>query len=91
VETQSGRKIHIDFYYMSLRITFIGRTNFLCFPAVTGRRFQSPSFSGYNLKEAPTLQIFGYNQKEDTTPYDLRLQPEGGYNHLSLPRPSALM
>jgi hypothetical protein len=49
-----------------------------------------PSFSGYNLREAPTPQFLGYNQKEATTPYVLRLQPEGGYNHLSLPRPTAM-
>jgi hypothetical protein len=90
VETQSGRKPHNVFYYMSLRITFIGSTNFLCFPAATGRRLQPPSFSGYNLREYPTPQIFGYNQKEDTTPYVLHLQLEGGYNHLSLAHPTAL-
>jgi hypothetical protein len=81
VETQSGRKPQNDFSYMSLRITFIGSTNFLCFPVTTGRRLQPPSFSGYNLREAPTPQFSGYNEKEDTTPYVLRLQPEGGYNH----------
>jgi hypothetical protein len=62
---------------MSLRITFIGSTNFLCFPAATRKRLQPPSFSGYNLKEAPTPQFSGYNQKEATTPYVLRLHPEG--------------
>jgi hypothetical protein len=67
VETQSGRKPHNDFYYMSLRITFIESTNFLYFPAATRRRLQPPSFSGYNLREAPTPQFSGYNQKEDTT------------------------
>jgi hypothetical protein len=60
------------------------------FPAAAGRRLQPPSFSGYNLREAPTPQFSGYNQKEATTPYVLWLQPEGGYNHLSLPRPTAL-
>jgi hypothetical protein len=70
---------------MSLRVTFIGSTNFLCFPTATRRRLQPPIFSGYNLKEAPTLQFYGYNQKEATTPYVLWLQPEGGYNHLSFP------
>jgi hypothetical protein len=60
------------------------------FSAATGRRLQPPSFSGYNLKEAPTPQFSGYNQKEATTPYVLWLQPEGGYNHLSLPRPTTL-
>jgi hypothetical protein len=63
---------------MYLRITFIGSTNFLCFPAATRRRLKPPSFSGYNLRESPTPQFFGYNQKEDTTPYVLQLQPEGG-------------
>jgi hypothetical protein len=61
VETQSRRKPHNVFYYMYLRITFIGRTNFLCFLAATGRRLQLPSFSGYNLWEAPNPQLFGYN------------------------------
>jgi hypothetical protein len=90
VETQSGRKPHNVFSYMSLRITFIGSTNFLCFPAATGRRLQPPSLSGYNLREAPTPQFSGYNQKKATTPYVLRLQMESGYNHLSLPCPTAL-
>jgi hypothetical protein len=49
------------------------------------------SFSGYNLREAPTPQFSGYNQKEATTPYVFWLQPEGGYKHLSLPRPTTLM
>jgi hypothetical protein len=71
METQSGRKPWNDFSYMSLRITFIGITNFLCFLTTTGRRLQPPSFSGYNLKEAPTPQFSGYNQKEATTPYVL--------------------
>jgi hypothetical protein len=74
VETQCGRKPWNDFSYMSLRITFIGSTNFLCFPAATGRRLQPPIFSGYNLREAPTPQFSGSNQKEATTPYVL------GYN-----------
>jgi hypothetical protein len=30
------------------------------------------------------------NQKEATTPYVLQIQPEGGYNHLSLPHPTTL-
>ena len=49
VETQSGRKPWNYFSYMSLRITFIGSTNFLCFPTATGRRLQPLNFSGYNL------------------------------------------
>jgi hypothetical protein len=56
---------------MSLRITFIGSTNFLCFLVATGRRLQPSSFLGYNLREAPTPQFYGYNQKEATTPYVL--------------------
>ena len=40
--------------YMSWRITFIGSTNFLFFPAAIGRRLQPRSFSGYNLRESPT-------------------------------------
>jgi hypothetical protein len=53
METQRGRKPWNVFSYIYLRITFIGSTNFLCFPAATGRRLQPPSFSYYNLKEAP--------------------------------------
>jgi len=68
VETQSGRKPRNVFSYIPLRITFIGSTNFLCFPVAIGRRLQPPSFSSYNLKEAPTPQFFGYNHEEDTTP-----------------------
>jgi hypothetical protein len=52
---------------MSSRITFIGSTNFLCFPAATGRRLQPPIFLGYNMREAPTPQFSGYNRR--------RLQP----------------
>jgi hypothetical protein len=64
---------------MSSRITFIGSTNFLCFPATIGRRLQPPSFSGYNLREAPTPQFSDYNQKEATTPN------VSGYNQLQPP------
>jgi hypothetical protein len=71
METQRGRKPHNALSYMSLRITFIGSTNFLCFPVATGRRLQPPSFSSYNLREAPNPQFPGYNQKEATTPYVL--------------------
>jgi hypothetical protein len=60
------------------------------FLATTGRRLQPPIFLGYNLREDPTPQFSGYNQKEATTPYVLQLQPEGGYNHLSLPHPTTL-
>jgi hypothetical protein len=60
---------------MSLRITFIGSTNFLCFPTATGRRLQLPIFSGYNPREASTPQFFGYNQKEAMPTYVLWLQP----------------
>jgi hypothetical protein len=56
---------------MSLRITFIGSNNFFGFPTATRRRIQPPSFSGYNLREAPTPQFFGYNQNEATNPYVL--------------------
>jgi hypothetical protein len=75
---------------MSLRIAFIGSANFLCSPATTGRRLQAPIFLGYNLREATTPQFSSYNQKEDTTSYVLRLQLEGGYNHLSVPHTVAL-
>jgi hypothetical protein len=74
METQSGRKPHNAFSYMSLRVTVIGSTKFLCFLAVTGRRLQPPSFSGYNLREDPAPQFSGYNQKEATIPHVLRLQ-----------------
>jgi hypothetical protein len=47
------------FSYMSGRITFIGRNDFLCFPTATGRRLQPPRFSRYNLREDPTPQFFG--------------------------------
>jgi len=90
METQSGRKQHNAFSYMSLSVTFVGSTNFFCFSNTTGRRVQPPSFSGYNLREAPNPQFSGYNQKETTTPYVLRLQLEGGYNHPSLPHPATL-
>ena len=88
VETQIKRKPLNAFSYMSLIIAFIGSTSFLCFPSSTGRRLQPPSFSGYNLREAPTPQFSGYNQKEATIPCVLWLQPEGGYNRLSLPHPA---
>jgi hypothetical protein len=74
VETQSGIKPHNVFSYMSLKVTFIGSTNFLCFPATTRRRLQPFFFSGYNPREAPTPKFSGYNQREATTPYVLRLQ-----------------
>jgi hypothetical protein len=61
------------------------------FPSSTGRRLQPPSFSCYNLREAPTPQLSSYNMKKATTPYVLWLQLEGGYNHLSLPCPTVLM
>jgi hypothetical protein len=75
---------------MYLRITFIESTKFLCFPSATGRRLQPPSFSGYNLRESPTPQFSGYIQKEAKIPFVLQLQPKGGYNHLSFPRPTIL-
>jgi len=56
---------------MSLRITFIGSTNFLCSLATIGRRLRPPIFSGYNLRESTTPQFSSYNQKEATTPYVL--------------------
>jgi hypothetical protein len=71
VETQCGRKPWNHFSYMSLRIAFIGSTKFLCSPTATRRRLRPPIFSGYNLREAPTPQLCGYNQKEDTTSYVL--------------------
>jgi hypothetical protein len=61
VETQCGRKPHNFFSYMYLRITFIGSTNFLSSLVATGRRNPPPIFLGYNLREAPTTQFFGYN------------------------------
>ena len=61
VETQIRRKPWNVFSYMYWRITFIGTTNFLCFPSTIARRLQTPSFSGYNLGEDPTPQFSGYN------------------------------
>jgi hypothetical protein len=90
VETQCRRKPRNVFYYTSLRIKFIGSTNFLCSLAATGRMHEPPLFSSYNLRETPTPQFSENNQKEATTPYVLRLQLEGGYNHLSLPHPITL-
>jgi hypothetical protein len=58
--------------------------------APTKRRLQPPSFSGSNLKEATTPFFFFSKQKEATTPYVLQIQPEGGYNHLSLPHLTTL-
>jgi hypothetical protein len=58
--------------------------------APTSFVFQLQLEGGYNLREAPTPQISGYNQKEATTPNVLRLQLEGGYNHLSLRHPATL-
>jgi hypothetical protein len=53
---------HIMFFsYMSLRITLIGRNNFLFSPTTTGRRLRPPVFSGYNPREATTPQFFDYN------------------------------
>jgi hypothetical protein len=76
------------FSYMSI-ITFKEAPNSHSL-ATTGRILQPPSFSGFNLRESPTPQFSGYNQKEATTPYVICLQPEGGYNHLSLPCPTTL-
>jgi hypothetical protein len=61
METQCGRKPHNIFSYMSLRIAFIGSTNFLCFPAATERRLQPPIFSSYNMRKAQIPQFSGYN------------------------------
>jgi hypothetical protein len=87
---QRGKKPQNVFSYMFGRITFIGSTNFLCFPVATGRRLQPPSFSGYNLREDTTPQFSSYNHKEATNRYVLWLQLIGRYNHLSLPHPTAL-
>jgi hypothetical protein len=54
VETQCRRKPHNAFSYISLRVTFIGSTNFLFSLDGTGRRLQPPIFSGYNLREVVT-------------------------------------
>jgi hypothetical protein len=83
METQSGRKPHNVFSFMSLRVTFIRSTNFLFFLVATRRRLQPPSLPGYKLREAPTPLLSSYNQKEATTPSALQIQPKGGYNHLS--------
>jgi hypothetical protein len=64
---------HKMIFLMSLRITFIGSTNFLYFPAATGRRLQPPSFSGYNLREAPTPNSLATTRR--------RLQPPMFFNY----------
>jgi hypothetical protein len=71
VETQIEEKTIECFFLYVLKNYIIGSTNFLYFPATTGRRLQPTGFSGYNLREAPTPQFSGYNQKEATTPYVL--------------------
>jgi hypothetical protein len=80
VETQCWRKPQNNISYIYLISTFIGSTNFLFSPIPTIRRIQPPRFSGYNLREAPTIQFSGSNQKEVTTLYVLRLQLEGSSN-----------
>jgi hypothetical protein len=97
VETQSGRKPRNAFSYMSLRITFIGSTNFLCFPAAIGRRLQPPSFSGYNLKEAPTPNSMATTRRRQQPPsfsgYNLREAPTpqfSGYNYKEATTPYVL-
>jgi hypothetical protein len=44
------------FSYMSLRITLKEAPTFNS-PSPTRRRLQPPSFSGYNLREAPTPKL----------------------------------
>jgi hypothetical protein len=90
VETQIRRKPHNVFLICLEELHSLEAPTSFVFQSATGRRLQPPSFLGYNLREAPTPQFSGYNQKEDTTPNVLRLQPEGGYNHLSLPHPATL-
>jgi len=74
VETQCGIKPKNVFSYMYVRITFIGRKKFLCFPAPTGRRLRPPRFLVYNQREDMSPQFSGSNKKEATTPYILWLQ-----------------
>jgi hypothetical protein len=80
VETQCKRKLHNDFSYMSLRITFIGSTNFLCSPTATGRRLQPPIFlrlqpEGSSNSPILWLQLEGgYNQKVATNTYPFPIQ-----------------
>ena len=77
------------FSYMYLIITFKEASTSNS-PVPTGRRLQPPNFLGYNLREAPNPKLSGYKQKEATTPNVIWLQPEGGYDHLSLPHPVTL-
>ena len=80
VETQIGRKPWNCFSYMSWRITFIGSTNFLCFPDATGRRLQPlvsqdttwgklqlPNSLATTRRRLQPPMFFGYNWKVDTT------------------------
>jgi hypothetical protein len=69
VETECERKPQNVFSYMSLRITFIGNTNFLCFLAATGRRLQPPICFRIQLEGSSKSPI-------------IWIQPEGGYNPL---------
>ena len=90
VETQRWRKPHNVFSYMSWRITFIA--------AATGRKLQPHSFSGYNLREAPTpnslattrrrLQppmFSGYNRKVATTTCPCPILPRWSRSRMTEP------
>ena len=85
-----ARENHIMFFLICLQKYIHWKHQLPLFSSCNWKWLQPPSLSGYNLREAPTPQLSGYNQKEATTPYVLRLQPKGGYNHLSLPHPSTL-
>jgi hypothetical protein len=53
---------HIMFFLICLeKLHSLEAPNSIFFPSTTGRRLQSPSFLGYNLREAPTPQFSGYN------------------------------
>jgi hypothetical protein len=81
---EKNRKI----YYMST-ITF-KEAQTSDSPATTGRRLQAPSFSGSNLKEAPTPQVLRLQPEGRSNSLILQKQTEGGYNPLSLPHHATL-
>jgi hypothetical protein len=73
VETQSGENHKMFFLICLEELHSLEAPTSFVFQLNWKEALQPPSFSGYNLREAPTPQFYGYNQKEATTPYVLRL------------------
>jgi hypothetical protein len=69
METQCGRKPHKNFSYMSLRSTFIGRTNLLCSPTPT------PYILMLKPEGSSISQILWLQPEGGYNPLVLRLQP----------------